>query len=297
MTNILAVDDEPNNLMLIQAYLEDDGFEITTANDGAEAWQILTAAPEKFSMILLDRMMPNMNGMELTAKLRANESLSQIPIIMQTAAADPKQIQEGLQAGVYHYLTKPYDENTLRGIVQACLHDHRKKVVLSELVPSISPVSKLIRSCHVEFKSLEEAKDVAIYLASLFPAPEQVVMGISELLINAVEHGNLGIKYDQKTELNKTQTWTAEIRRLLFLPENRDKFVEVDYTNDSANKQIILHIKDKGEGFNWQQYMLLSPARATDNHGRGIAIAAALSFTKIEYFGNGNEVKCSLAIQ
>ena len=294
MYKILAVDDEPKNLKLIEAYLEDDDYEIITAANGVEGWKALNAN-DTFDLVLLDRMMPEMNGMELLAKIKSDDTLKTLPVIMQTAAAEKSQVLEGMKAGVFHYLTKPYDEEMLLSIVESCLRDHDDQKELRDEVINKKRMLGLIKTCYIEYRTLDEANDVATYIATLFPDPSKVVMGISELLINAVEHGNLGIKYDQKTEMNMNKTWEKDIRALLELPENKDKIVKVTYTHNEDH--VLLHIKDMGKGFDWEKFMELSPERATDNHGRGIAMANAISFEKIEYKGCGNEVECTISVR
>jgi anti-sigma regulatory factor (Ser/Thr protein kinase) len=64
--------------------------------------------------------------------------------------------------------------------------------------------------------------------------------------------------------------------------------VEVAFAKE--NDEIRITITDEGEGFDWQSYLTLSPERAMDNHGRGIAMAGLLSFSRLEYRGRGNEV-------
>lgn len=60
--------------------------------------------------------------------------------------------------------------------------------------------------------------------------------------------------------------------------------------------EILLTIKDEGYGFNWRDYMEISPERATHSHGRGIALAKMMSFDRLEYLGCGNEVSCRVAL-
>lgn len=291
MPKILAIDDDPRNLMLIEGFL--DEFEVVTANDGLVGLEILNKFPADISLILLDRMMPNMNGMEFLRKIKENKILKDIPVIMQTAAAERNQVLEGVQAGVFHYLTKPYDEDTLRSIVVSCIAHNSSQQALREAVINRKRMMGLIKTCYIEFRDIDEAHDVTTYLATLFPDPQKVVLGVSELLINAIEHGNLDIAYDRKTELNNSQQWKDEIKRLVQLPEHKNKLVRVTYEYQ-VDGYIKLRIKDDGKGFEWKSFLELSPERAIDNHGRGIAMAKALSFDKIDYVGCGNEVICSI---
>ena len=199
-----------------------------------------------------------------------------------------------MRGGVFHYLTKPYDEEILVSIVRSCIEDHKAQKSLRDQVINKRKMLGLIKTCYIEFASIEQANDVSIYIATLFPEPAKVVMGISELLINAVEHGNLGINYDQKTEMKNNNTWEKDIAALLEKPEHKDKRVKVTY--EHKTDYVLLQIQDEGKGFEWEKYLELSPERATNNHGRGIAMAKALSFEKIEYKGCGNEVVCTISI-
>ena len=108
---ILIVDDVPANVHILQARLAANGYDIVTATDGEEA---LAAVREtQPDLILLDVMMPKMDGFEVCRRLRADASLPFIPIIMVTAKTDPKDVVAGLEAGGDEYLTKPVDQPAL----------------------------------------------------------------------------------------------------------------------------------------------------------------------------------------
>lgn len=292
MTKILAVDDEVKNLKLIKGFLSLDGCDVVTAEDGVIAWEILQESHEEFDVILLDRMMPNMNGMELLKKIKETPSMSDIPLIMQTAAADKTQVAEGIAAGVYYYLTKPYSRKILKSIIDSAVSDCKdKKSVLNE-VNKYEYVVPLVKKAQFMFSTLNDARYLISYLSEFYPDPKRAVVGISELLINAIEHGNLGISYDEKTTLNFSGKWEEEVIRRQSLPENCDKKVVVDLA--LINNEIKLTIKDEGRGFDWKKYLQFDTSRVTDNHGRGIAMSNISSFDSLEYCGNGNQVVCKV---
>jgi CheY-like chemotaxis protein len=291
---ILAVDDEPNNLRALKLDLEDNGYRALTARDGVEAWDILQKNMEKISVILLDRMMPNMNGMEFIAKIKADKTIPSIPVIMQTAAAEKEQVVEGIKAGAYYYLTKPYHKDVMLSITAAAVRDYANLCNLRFEVKKITRKLSLIREANFEAKTLDDVQDLSTFLSQFYPSPESVVLGISELLTNAVEHGNLGITYNEKSDLNKQGQWKTEVERRLSMPEHASKIVRVAYNR--GEDQITLTIKDEGVGFNWMDYMEISPERATHSHGRGIALAKMMSFDQLDYLGDGNEVQCRVTI-
>ncbi len=136
---------------------------------------------------------------------------------------------------------------------------------------------------------------MAFLLGSLLPQPELSVTGLYELLLNAVEHGNLGIGYTLKNQLLATGEWDAEVQRRLQLPENIAKHVIVSFVRH--NSEIAITITDQGNGFDWRPFMELEPSRATLANGRGIAKANLLSFDSMAYRDNGRTVQivCRIA--
>jgi CheY-like chemotaxis protein len=106
---VLVVDDHAPDRKLLTVHLQPEGYEVETAEDGVEAWGKLRADPQRYDVILLDRTMPRMDGMQLLGKIKDDEDLRMVPVIMQTALAEREEILEGIRAGAYYYLTKPYD--------------------------------------------------------------------------------------------------------------------------------------------------------------------------------------------
>lgn len=292
-TKVLAVDDEVFNLDILELDLTEAGFDVLRAEDGVVAFEILNKHDD-IDVVVLDRMMPRMDGMEVLRKLKADPKYRDVPVIMQTAAAQSKQVEEGIQAGAYYYLSKPYDEQLLIGIVRAALHESRNFAMMREEMRKHKNVLGLIEQAQFRFRTLEEAKNVAYYIASCCPDPVATVFGLSELMINAVEHGNLGITYAQKTQLVLEGQWEAEVRKRLELPENKDKYATLCYENN--HQTIVISIRDSGQGFAWKDYIDFNPLRMTDPHGRGIAMSRNMSFSHLEYHDEGRKAVCAIDI-
>src|SRR5882724_10544735 len=116
---ILVVDDSPANVEILQMRLQAQGYEIKTATDGEEA--LVAVRDTQPDLILLDVMMPKMDGFEVCRRLRADPSLPFIPIIMVTARTDARDVVAGLEAGGDEYLTKPVDQAALVARVKSML--------------------------------------------------------------------------------------------------------------------------------------------------------------------------------
>ncbi len=105
MTRILVVDDEVGALTLIGIMLERGGFEVLKAHDAYAALDLLQV--ERPELIILDVMMPGMDGIELCGRLRAMPPLEVTPVLILSARGDPESIEQGLSAGANDYLQKP----------------------------------------------------------------------------------------------------------------------------------------------------------------------------------------------
>lgn len=116
---ILIVDDNPTNLDILRTRLAAHGYAIAVAVDGEEA--IVTAQEQRPDVILLDVMMPKLDGLEVCRRLKRDPSLPFMPIIVITAKSDPKDVVAGLDAGGDEYLTKPVDQAALVARVKSML--------------------------------------------------------------------------------------------------------------------------------------------------------------------------------
>lgn len=286
--NTLAVDDDRSMRMMLQTQLEDLGHTVCTADDGQSAWEILCQKGQSIDLVVIDREMPGINGLEVVSMMQSDAQLKNIPVIMQTGSDKPEQIKEGIDAGVYYYLTKPIDEEILASVISAAVRNVSHQKLLNKELKQHKSSFNMITDCKFTLKTVGEAEDIACFLANCYPNPEKVVTGIAELLINGVEHGNLGVGFDDKTFLLKSGTWREEVTRRSEYPEHRDKFVDVTY--QKSEDGYHLKIKDCGAGFDWKRYITVDPSRAQENHGRGIAQANSISFDKVTYNDIGNEV-------
>lgn len=115
---ILAVDDTQDNLILVQAILESEGYEIDLASDGIKALRKIEQSPP--DLILLDVMMPGIDGYEVTRRIRNNPAISYIPILLITAFHQSS-VVEGLDAGADDFIRKPFDTDELLARVRSLL--------------------------------------------------------------------------------------------------------------------------------------------------------------------------------
>jgi len=286
---VLVVEDEPIGREILVENLTNAGYQVASATSGSEAWAMIAAAPERYDVLLLDRLMPDMDGIEILRRVKADPALRDKPVIMQTALTGNAEISDGLHAGAYYYLTKPFGAETLLAIVGAAVRDRTTFAELKREVQSAIRPLTLLRRAEFAFRAPSEARDLATLVANAAPAPDRVVMGLSELMHNAIEHGNLGITYHDKTRLLEANTWEAEVAHRLTLPENAHKLVTLEV--ERGPDELSFLITDQGPGFAWSEFLDITPSRAGHTHGRGIALARMISFDALEYLGRGNQVR------
>ncbi|PSB21055.1 response regulator [filamentous cyanobacterium CCP1] len=117
-SRILVVDDLSDNLFLLQTVLEAEGYEVDTANNGSLALSKVEDSPP--DLILLDVMMPDMNGYEVTQQIRQNENVPFIPILLVTAHGEADAVQ-GLALGANDFIRKPIEFDKLLARIRAFL--------------------------------------------------------------------------------------------------------------------------------------------------------------------------------
>src|SRR4029078_4776539 len=125
---VLVVDDVELNVKLLEAKLASEYFEVVTAYNGADALDLAEAEPP--DIILLDVMMPRMDGFEVCRRLKANERTTDIPVVMVTALSDVSDRLRGLESGADDFLTKPVNDIALFARVRSLV---RLKRMMEEL--------------------------------------------------------------------------------------------------------------------------------------------------------------------
>lgn len=283
---LLIVDDEPFNLEIIAEFLSDYNYQLVMATNGTDALNLLHAEPDRFDAVLLDRMMPGIDGIEVLKSIKQDTQLQILPVILQTAASTPDQISEGLQFGAFYYLTKPFEQQVLQAVVATAIRDRMERRSALNDISAQSEALKLISKAEFELHTINEVRALSELLSQTCPVPISARMGLMELMLNAVEHGNLGITYQEKTQLIEQDRLQEEIEHRLSLPGFAARRVKVTLENTAS--AIKFTINDEGDGFAWQNFLEMNIERLMDNHGRGIALSKSIAFSELEYLGKGN---------
>lgn len=168
-SRILIVDDVVDNIRVAMNILREGSYEFSFANTGAEAIRLIMAEPKGFDLVLLDIMMPNVNGFDVCQTLKKNPATRHIPVIFLTAKVDVDSISKGFELGGVDYITKPFHSAELLARVSNQLELHRAKQLLIKHNIDLETKAKLERVRLLT--ELEDGQKEMIYiLAELMDA-------------------------------------------------------------------------------------------------------------------------------
>jgi CheY-like chemotaxis protein len=296
MPTVLVIDEEPDELSFLERALEEGGFTLRAARsiaDGRAAIEkaLAPGGGDELDAILLDWRTPDREAVELLDWLEALPRRGQLEIIVQSSGEVPERLRPGLDRGVFFHLAKPYQADRLRCLVGAAIASQQCRRSLLELTERVRDCFALLAQGTFEIQTPQQAELLAAHIGSACGDPQRGV-GVLELLTNGIEHGNLGISYEEKSRLLAERRYQEELERRLELEENRHKRVRATLTRIGDHLQIL--IVDCGPGFDFQRYLAFDKERLFHAHGRGILLARAA--LEVEYFEPGNLVRVTLPL-
>lgn len=263
---VWVVGDDPGSVQSLGQGLTTAGFVCECLGTEAARARLASGRP-RVGRVLLDAV-PGGVAAELLGALRR----SAVAVTMLVEVEDLPAIELGLVSGVAGFAVKPVETATLMAAM---------------LLPGgegLAPSG----GCF-PFRTLEDVSGLSQLAAGLCPDPESAQIALSELMSNAVEHGNLGLGFARKGELMAMGAWRNEVERLLGLPEHATRFAYLRV--ECRPREVRFLIRDQGQGFDPQPYLDLDPARSVEPHGRGIAIARMLAFPELVFLDGGRCVE------
>lgn len=286
---VLVIDDEACGLEAACCLLQEAGYGVLSATNGQEGCDMLERYPQ-IQAIAVDRIMPGLDGMSFVRKVKADQRFRHIPIIMQTAATTSDHVREGVEAGVYYYLTKPFNDSLFLSVVDAALQEHTVRTSIDDTLKQHNHLLASMASAVFSFRTVEEAKAIAFALGSSLSTTQAIAYGLYEILLNAVEHGNLGFSYQDKKRLLMQGHWHEALATRLARADQQERFATLEFSSNDEGH--VMTVSDCGVGFDWRPFFTLSPARVSDPNGRGIYMAYTSAFDHMRYNETGNVVSC-----
>ncbi len=182
---ILIVDDIPKNIQILGNILSKENYQIAYAQSGEQALSI--THHQKFDLILLDIMMPEMDGFEVCKVLKENHETSEIPVIFLTAKADMNSIVKGFAVGGQDYITKPFNASELLARTETHIQLHEQRIALSEmneiLEEKVKERTMQLEKAYKRLNQLEKAKtDFLDIISHELRTPLNGITGLTTLL-------------------------------------------------------------------------------------------------------------------
>ncbi len=303
---ILAVDDIPDNLLLVQLALEQEGHQVVLAHDGEAALKQIKQAPP--SLILLDVMMPGMDGYEVTRRIRQDQNIPFIPILLVTAREESSLV-EGLDAGADEFVRKPVQIDELQARVRSMLrlketidqrenfvscltHDLRTPLVAANRMLDLiaqqafgdvtceqkEAIANIVSSNDNMLEMLNTLLETHHYelgqkILSFIPVDLQqlITEAIVELEPLARDKG-LELQYDGEKDITEIKGDRLELRRVITnLIGNAIKFTDTGSVRVSLSQndsEVVVKVEDSGIGISPQEQQTIFQRYHQGNHRR-----------------------------
>lgn len=248
---VLIVDDVSKNLQVLAAVLYQEGYEIAMADNGKMAIEMLAEmTPE---LILLDIMMPEMDGFEVCEKIKSQEKLSSIPIIFLTAKNETESILKGFEIGAADYVTKPFNSAELLSRVRTHIELSQKRKALLLMNEGLEKLVKERTSeleiANERLQDLDKAKSYLLNLLSHeLNTPINGIKGFAQLLKDTLKGTEDEELVDSIIESSLRLKKFADISMLITsLKSNKYKMKFQPYDINSILNETIFRYKDKFE--------------------------------------------------
>ncbi|MDP6580317.1 MAG: response regulator [Vicinamibacterales bacterium] len=285
---VLIVDDDSSSRTLLKNLVEEQGYPAAVAPDGRQGLETFRHLHP--DIVFSDMRMPEMDGLELLEAIR-QEDESAIFVLVTGFGCEEYAVQ-ALRNGADDYIHKPIFDTDFVPLVKK-LADRVKgrsserevRAMFAQRTLTLELDNTLDRVPIIAGQLLEET-------GGTIPRDERggVRIGLIELLMNAIEHGNLGITYEQKEAALRRRDGLAELTgRRLAQPDLAARRVTVYFRMDAKTCEWV--IADEGAGFDWLAVPEATTGKAIyASHGRGIMLSL-LYFDSVEYEGLGNVVR------
>lgn len=218
--------------------------------------------------------------------VRDEATLSHLPVLTVLSQGREEQIAACVRSGAFYCFLEPVDRALLGAMLRAASAVVSPKAepdpALAVFVQSMPHVKEIVLSV----RSLADAQLVSAFVSELCPQPARQALGVSELLLNAIEHGSLEISGEEKAALVRAGKFHGAVAERSLDPRFAEREVTVWLRRSTDHVEIVC--EDQGPGFDWKAQESAAPPDPDAPCGRGIALSRALAFDSLEFLGRGN---------
>ena len=289
----LVVDDDETTLSIMADVIREQGLDVSTAKSAEEAWNQFEQ--HKPDLVITDVWMPQGDGLSLTAQVLAREP--SCPVIIVTGYGGEQAAIGALKAGATDYLLKPFHLTEFQMSVNRACSLIRARVQHERVFPAVTQTEQTVvldnipervgGVIHLMLKTLEECVSESQLL--------HVRVVLQELILNAIEHGNLNISAEDKSQALSENRFDQLLHQRRNSSRYGNRRVTVSMFHDVDRGVVEFRVRDEGHGFDWESILHGHADRLplVAGSGRGIFLARTL-IPQITYHHNGNTVSFTL---
>ena len=286
MKNILIIDDEDSIRKMLSIALKEKGYNVFEASNGLEGLRVFKdKEPE---IVITDVKMPEMSGIQVTKEIKKLNY--DVDVIIITGYGSEDLVIESLRVGASNFIKKPILLSERYKILEDIVlkRESKKRAEVAKDIVTYEKKKCIIGNDITKIWSIVNQIFFNITPFVKKTAYEGLRIGLYEIIINAIEHGNLGITYDEKNNALNSNTYMDILDKRIDMAEKVNKKVEITSTFDNNNFQI--EVKDDGSGFDYQNIPSPhDPDKILQAHGRGVFLTS-IYYDEVKYIDPGNKV-------
>jgi CheY-like chemotaxis protein/anti-sigma regulatory factor (Ser/Thr protein kinase) len=282
---VLVVDDQEALRSLLARLLEREGFDPVQAEDGAQAVEMYKS--ESPLVVVSDIMMPRMDGLTLLNEIRRIDRNA--TVILMTGQGNEDVLLKALRGGATNFFKKPFNVRELIDEIRKVVEFRLEAARSSLFSPLLVEETKRFVMPRADSPFFSIINQITLQLPCLLPQEDilNLKIGIEECITNAVEHGNLGISFEEKSR-------AIQEGRLTELIADRGRESDaaghaVGITSRLSPQLFEITIRDDGKGFDWRTLPAVEPENLLAFNGRGIFLTK-IYFDEVIYNDSGNQV-------
>ena len=279
------MDDQEALRSLLARLLEREGFDAVQAEDGAQAVEMYRS--ESPLVVVSDIMMPRMDGLTLLNEIRRIDRNA--TVILMTGQGNEDVLLKALRGGATNFFKKPFNVRELIDEIRKVVEFRLEAARSSLFSPLLVEETKRFVMPRADSPFFPIINQITLQLPCLLPQEDilNLKIGIEEVITNAIEHGNLGISFEEKSK-------AIQEGRLAELIADKGRESDaagraVGITSRLSPRLFEITIRDDGKGFDWRTLPAVEPENLLAFNGRGIFLTK-IYFDEVTYNNAGNEV-------
>ena len=282
---VLVVDDQQALRTLLSRLLDREGFDPVQAEDGEQAIELFkTQSP---LLVVSDIMMPKMDGLRLLTEIKRIDRNA--TVILMTGQGNEDVLLKALRGGATNFFKKPFNVRELIEEIRKVVEFRLEAARSSLFSPHLVEESKTFVLPHADSPYFPVINQITLQLPCIMPEAEilNLKIGIEEMITNAIEHGNLGISFEEKNKAIQEGRLAELIAERARMSDSVNRTIRI--TSRLAPTFFEISIRDDGKGFDWRSLPAVEPENLLAFNGRGIFLTK-IYFDEVSYNDDGTEV-------